>query len=124
MLVFFGITEERLDRQAEGLSLLNAEIVALLEVNPESVLQGLQQRLQTKGVRCETAIIPQTSKLKIGLLFKEGVVVENLKLLEGSDFGDPDKRKALIANITMGKLDFQLIAVHLKSGRSGGGTDF
>lgn len=114
---YHGLTEERLDRQAEGLGLLDAELVVLVEINPEGALQSLQQRLRKKGIDYYTAIIPQTSRLKIGLLYKNGVTVDNLRLLEGSDLGDPDKRKAFIANVKIGKFDFQLIAVHLKSGR-------
>ena len=114
---FQGLTAERLDRQAEGLGLLDAEVVALVEINPESALDGLRTRLHTMGVDYHSAIIPQTNKLKIGLLYKAGVSVEHVRLLEGSDGGDPDRRKAFIANITVGKFDFQLIVVHLKSGR-------
>ncbi|MCB1950226.1 endonuclease/exonuclease/phosphatase family protein [Nitrosomonas sp.] len=114
---FHGLTDDRLDRQAEGLGLLDAEVVALVEINPEDALQRLRERLQKKGIDYHTSTIPQTSKLKIGLLYKDGVIVDNPRLLDGSDLGDPDKRKAFIANVKIWKFDFQLIAVHLKSGR-------
>lgn len=114
---FQGLTAERLDRQAEGLGLLDAEVVALVEINPESALDGLRTRLHAMGVDYRSAIVPQTNRLKIGLLYKAGVSVEHVRLLDGSDGGDPDRRKAFIASITVGKFDFQLIVVHLKSGR-------
>ena len=114
---FHGLTDDRLDRQAEGLALLDAEVVALIEINPENAIQGLQQRLEKKGIHYHASIIPQTSTLKIGLLYKDGIAVDNPRLLEGSDMGNPEKRKAFIANVKIGKFDFELIAVHLKSGR-------
>ncbi|MDR4518428.1 MAG: hypothetical protein MRK00_13740 [Nitrosomonas sp.] len=114
---FHGLTDDRLDRQAEGLGLLDAEVVALIELNPENAIQGLQQRLQKKGINYHVSIIPQTSKLKIGLLYKDGITVDNPRLLEGSDMGNSEKRKAFIADVKIGNFDFQLIAVHLKSGR-------
>ncbi|SER41957.1 Endonuclease/Exonuclease/phosphatase family protein [Nitrosomonas sp. Nm51] len=114
---YHGLTDDRLDRQAEGLGLLDAEVVVLVEINPESALQYLRQRLLKKGIDYHASIIPQTSRLKIGFLYKDGVVVDNPRLLDGSDLGVSDKRKAYIANVTIGKFDFQLIAVHLKSGR-------
>ena len=38
-------------------------------------------------------------------------------MLDGSDLDDPIKRKALVVDIQVGRFDFRMIAVHLKSGR-------
>jgi len=47
---FGGISDERLKEQVEGLALLDAEVVALVEVNPLSALQTLRDGLAAKGV--------------------------------------------------------------------------
>ena len=113
-----GIPAERLERQVEGLSLLDAEVVALVEINPLSALETLRQGLEAKGVIYESSIIAQANDLHIGVLFKRGVEANNARLLEGSDLGDTDRRKAFIIDIKINRFDFMLIVVHLKSGRS------
>lgn len=112
-----GIPSDRLKRQVEGLALLDAEVVALVEINPLSALDTLKQGLADKGVVYESSIMPQTSDLHIGVLYKSGVTAKNAHLLEGSDLGDPRKRKALVVEMQIGRFDFLLIVVHLKSGR-------
>lgn len=113
-----GVNEDRLERQAEGLSLLDAELVVLVEVPSEDALGFLRQRLADRaGLDYHALFLPQHGDLHIGLLYKAGVTVDNATLLDGSDLGDTAKRKALVAEVTIGKFDFTLIAVHLKSGR-------
>lgn len=114
---FGGIEEARVERQIEGLSLLDAEIIALVEISPLSVLERLKQGLARKGVIYHSVILPQARDLHIGVLFKDGVIAENPRLLEGSDLDDNNKRKALIVDMKVGRFDFQFIVVHLKSGR-------
>lgn len=114
---FGGIPPERLQRQVEGLALLDAEVIALVEINPFSALETLRQGLEDKGVIFETSILPQNGDLHIGVLFKQGVSAENPRLLDGSDLGIPDRRRAFIVDMEVGKFDFKLIVVHLKSGR-------
>lgn len=114
---FGGIPGERLERQIEGLSLLDAEVIALVEVNPVEALETLQAGLARKGVNYEGHIIPQESDLHIGVLAKRGVTVTNPLLLEGSDLDDARRRKAFLVDIEIGRFDFHMIVVHLKSGR-------
>ncbi len=112
-----GIPAERLERQVEGLALLDAEVVALVEINPRSALETLRQGLEDKGVIYETKIIPQANDLHIGVLFKRGVTAQNARLMDGSDLGNTDMRKAFVVDMKIGRFDFVLIAVHLKSSR-------
>ena len=114
---FGGISAEQLEHQVEGLALLDAEVVVLVEINPLSALETLRQGLEDKGVIYETSIIPQANDLHIGVLFKRGVTAENARLMDGSDLGDPARRKAFVVDMQIGRFDFVLIAVHLKSGR-------
>lgn len=115
---FGGIPQERVDQQVEGLALLDAEIVALVEINPLSVLKQLKEGLGKKGVVYESVILEQANTLHIGVLFKDGVVAENPRLLAGSDLNDPKRRKAFLVDMKVGAFDFLLIVVHLKSGRN------
>jgi endonuclease/exonuclease/phosphatase family metal-dependent hydrolase len=112
-----GIQETRLEKQVEGLALLDAEVVALVEINPLEALETLKQGLADKGVSYNTSIIPQNGDLHIGVLFKSGITARNPRMIPGSDLGDPSKRQALVVDMKIGKFDFELIVVHLKSGR-------
>ena len=114
---FGGIPAARLKRQVEGLALLDAEVVALVEINPISALETLKQGLEKKGVFYKSSIIPQANALHLGVLFKRGVTATNPRLMDGSDLGDSDFRKAFVVDIKIGRFDFVLIVVHLKSGR-------
>ena len=118
-LAGFGrISDERVERQVEGLALLDAEVVALVEINSLSVLKQLKEGLGKKGVVYKSVILEQANALHIGVLFKDGVVAENPRLLAGSDLNDPERRKAFLVDMKVGAFDFLLIVVHLKSGRN------
>ncbi|MCP4679275.1 MAG: GMP synthase [Deltaproteobacteria bacterium] len=114
---FGGIPNSRLERQAEGLALLDAEVVALVEVNPLSALESLRQRLEDRQVVYEATILPQRNDLHIGVLFKDGITAQNPRLIPGSDLGEPEMRQAFVVNMRIGRFDLILIVVHLKSGR-------
>jgi hypothetical protein len=89
-----------------------------VEINPIAALDTLRQELEDKyKVIYETSIVPQANDLHIGVLYKRGVTADNAHLLDGSDLGDNANRKALIVEMKVGKFDFLLIAVHLKSSR-------
>ncbi len=112
-----GIPEERLLKQVEGLALLDAEVIALVEISPFSAVETLKQGLAEKGVVYESCVLPQQSDLNLGVLYKQGITAENPRLLEGSDLNDARRRKALLVDMKVGKFDFLLMVVHLKSGR-------
>jgi endonuclease/exonuclease/phosphatase family metal-dependent hydrolase len=114
---FGGIPEKRIKRQIEGLALLDAEVIALVEISPQKALETLKQGLTDKGVSYKTSIIPQNGNLHIGVLYKSGITAQNPRFIPGSDLGDPSKRQAFVVNMKIGKFDFMLIVVHLKSGR-------
>jgi len=117
-LAGFGqIPEDRLKLQVKALALLDAEVVALVEINPLSALETLRQGLLEMGVTYNASVLPQANDLHIGVLFKEGVTAENPRLLDGSDLGDTRRRKAFVVDMTVGRFDFLMIVVHLKSGR-------
>ena len=60
------------------------------------------------------SIVPQASDLHIGLLFKEGVTAQNPRLIDGSDLGDIERRKAFVVDVKIGRFDFLLIVVNVR----------
>lgn len=115
---FNGISDERIKKQIQGLSMLDAEVVALVEINPIEVIDKIKVGLKKNGLTYHSSLIEQSGKLHIGVFYKNGVVASNPRLIEGSDLGDPNKRKAFVLDLKIGKFDFIIIVVHLKSGRS------
>jgi len=110
---------ERAEKQAEGLALLDAEVVTLVEVSPLSHIEHLAGILEQKyGIIYKSAIVAQPKgNIHIGVLYKPGVEVTNVHLIEGSQ-GDYDNgRLALQLELESGKFKAVLLAVHLKSGR-------
>jgi endonuclease/exonuclease/phosphatase family metal-dependent hydrolase len=113
------ISDARLDEQVKALQILDAEVVALVEVNPVSVLGRLQTKLTEAGVAYEEPVILDQPGVQqdIGVLFKQGIEATNPRLLDGSDLGIRGNRKALLVDMKVRKFDFLLIVVHLKTGR-------
>jgi exonuclease III len=114
---FHYISDEKFENQLEGLSILDAEIITLIEVKPFSYLQRLIDGLAAKGCDYRGIILQQTADLNIGVMVKSGVENEEPKFIEGSDLGNASRRKAFSVEMKVGKFDFLLIALHLKSGR-------
>lgn len=115
---FKAIRAERLNLQAKGLALLDAEVVALVEVNPISAIESLRNRLENDyKVVYKTSILPQNNKLNIGVLFKKGVTAKKPRFIAGSDLGNPELRQAFVVDMKVGGFDFMFIIVHLKSSR-------
>jgi exonuclease III len=114
---FQAVSPERLKLQVEGLAILDAEAVTLVEVKPFDHMRKLIDGLAAKGCEYESVMLPQASDLNIGVLFKKGVEATNPRFIDNSDLGDPSRRKAMVVDMKIGRFDFILIAVHLKSGR-------
>jgi len=110
---------DRARNQAEGLALLDAELVTLVEVSPVTHIDRLATLLADEyDVTYNRTILQQPNgNIHIGFLHKEGVEVSNVQIIPGTE-GDYRKgRQAVQADIKIGKLRAILIGVHLKSGR-------
>jgi len=114
---FGGISAERLANQVEGLALLDAELVTLVEVNPATYLDKLVAGLAAHGVDYSATIVAQTGSLHIGFLHKEGVQLTNPRLVPNSNGTQARGRRALAVDMVVGKFRAILIGVHLKAGR-------
>ena len=90
---FNPISDEKLEKQVEGLAILDAEVVTLVEVKPFAHMQNLIDGLAAKGCVYHSVMLPQASDLNIGVLFKEGVEAGDPEFIPDSDLGDPEKRK-------------------------------
>jgi len=115
---FNPASDEKFENQVEGLVILDAEVVALVEVKPFSQMERFVDSLAAKGLVYHSVMLPQSGDLNIGVLFKDGVTAGVPEFIPGSDLGDSTKRKALAVQMQIGEFDFLLIAVHFKSGRS------
>lgn len=122
---FESLDDNRIKRQAEGIMMLDAELVTLVEIKDEDHIKKLVQHLNDAGLQYEYHFLKQSqtngghAAMHIGVIVKSGVTVENTQLLAGSDLGENKMRRAFLCDVTIGKFDFKLIAVHLKSGRGG-----
>ena len=115
---FQKISADRLKLQVEGLAILDAEVVVLVECKPFAHMNKLKLGLKKTGCEYDSVMLKQNGDLNIGVLFKKGVKATNERFIQGSDLGDDTKRKAMVVDIEIGKFDFTLVAVHLKAGRS------
>lgn len=103
--------------------MLDAEFVTLVEIKNEAHISDIAQHLAATGVEYEYTFLEQSepdsghAAMHIGALYKKGVVVTDPHLLEGSDLGQSRLRRAFVCDVNIGRFDFKLIAVHMKSGR-------
>jgi len=119
------LSEERIKKQAVGLRLLDAELVTLVEIKDENHISSIADLLSKGELKYHYAFLEQSqtaghtnhSPMHIGVLYKEGVEVSNVELMPGSDLNNPGYRRAFLCDVSMGKFNFKLIGVHLKSGR-------
>ncbi len=114
-----GPNSNRAKKQAEGLALLDSELVTLVEVSPVSHIDRLAQLLASNyDVAYNSTILQQPNgNIHIGFLHKEGVDLSNVQFIPGSEGNYGSGRQAIQADIKIGKFKANLIGVHLKSGR-------
>ncbi|RMB63422.1 GMP synthase [Dokdonia sinensis] len=112
-------TSKRAANQAEGLALLDAELVTLVEVSPISHIKTLADMIASEyGIIYNYTILEQPDgHIHIGFLHKEGVQVSNAQLIEGSQGDYGRGRRAVRVDVKINKFKAVLIGVHLKSGR-------
>lgn len=116
---FNPISNAKADRIAQGIVALDAEVVAVQEVNPNSTVKRVVETANSLGGEYEEPVfLTQTAKQNVAIIFKKGVSVTNPRFVPGSNLGNNGLRKALVVDVKVGKFDFTMIVVHLKSGRS------
>jgi endonuclease/exonuclease/phosphatase family metal-dependent hydrolase len=117
------ISETRAKQIAKGIALLDPEVVALAEVNPDSIVNVIVEELNnaSTGAKYEPPLIMKQKDgvvQNLALIYKTGVLVSSAELIRNSDLSEePRSRQALAAKVKIGNFDFLLVAVHLKSSR-------
>lgn len=114
---FQSVEDARIPRLARAIADIDPEVIALSEVNPDAVVDKLILELSKRGACYQAKLLDQTANLNLAILYKTGVSVSNVQLVEESDDNNASLRKALTADVQVGEFDFKLIALHLKAGR-------
>src|SRR5262245_56010980 len=113
-----GISTTRAEKLAKGIADLDADVLVLCEVSSDAILATIVKRVAGHGLKYQAVMPAQESDIKIAVLAKEGIELKDVTLIEGSGFGDGKSiRKALSGFVRIGKFDFRLVGVHLKSAR-------
>ncbi len=111
------VSPDRMRRQVEGLALLDAEMVVLVELGSEDHLAGLSSGLAAFGLEYAQLFLAQPGGLHIGVLAKAGVALENARLVPGSQGAYESGRRALAFDVRIGAFAAHVLGLHLKSGR-------
>lgn len=96
---------------------LDAEVVVLVEVNPDAIVGEIIAELNNLGLCYQRVLLPQTAQQNLAVLAKQGVSLTNPRLVDDSDAGNRFLRRALAVDVRVGAFDCVLVAVHLKAGR-------
>jgi len=102
---------------ANAIADLDAEVLVLVEVNPDAIVGEIIAELNNRGLCYQRAMLPQSAQQNLAVLAKQGVSLTNPRLVAGSDAGNRHLRQALAVDLRLGSFDCVLVAVHLKAGR-------
>ncbi|MFK7745526.1 MAG: GMP synthase [Roseobacter sp.] len=109
---------KKAQKQAEGLALLDAEFVTLVEVSPLNYINTLVSKLNGFGLCYNHTILEQKNgNIHIGFLHKPGIEVTNPRFIPGSEGSYGRGRQAFAVDVKIAKLTATIIGVHLKAGR-------
>ena len=107
--------EDKLDRLVRSIRAMAPAVIALVEVTPLSGADVLLKGLAKQGASYTKSYAEKRERQNIVLLAKKGVTVTNVRGIPGSNLGIDRLRMAYCADVRVGKFDFILVAVHLKS---------
>lgn len=107
--------EDKLDRLVRSISAIDPAVIALEEVTPLSGADVLIGGLAKKGLVYTKTFAENRDRQNIVVLAKKGVSVTNVRPIPGTNLGIDRLRAAYCADVRVGKFDFILVAVHLKS---------
>jgi len=113
------IGARKVGRIARGIMALDADLIALSELSPDSVVEGLATRLKGLGADYRYVLLDQSAPQNLAVFYRADVTVGESLLVPGSDDGKPSLRKALAARVKAGAFDFLLVVVHFKAGHRG-----
>ena len=114
---FGGVDPARIPALTNAIALIDAEVIAVVEVAPDFVAAEIVADLNNMDLCYRRVLLDQTSNMNIAVLHKCAVEVTNPRLIPGSDNGSTALRKAFAVDVKVGEFDFIMIAVHMKAGR-------
>ncbi len=115
-----SITPQIEDNIADGIAMLDSDLVGLTEVKDEDSLNRIAQRLQTThSLNYDTRFCERSQKLHIGMLVRSGLNVGNSVDVVGTDLNNTRHRQVCAVTASIGEFDFVLGTVHFKSGSGG-----
>lgn len=116
---FHAIPDAKVARIVEGLRILNADVVVLVEVNPLEHAQTIANELSEEPGECyqSAATDQRRARQEIAIVYKCDVELTSHGLLAGSDLDKQGYRSAVVAHMRVVNFDFALVGLHLKAGR-------
>jgi endonuclease/exonuclease/phosphatase family metal-dependent hydrolase len=111
------ITDARVPAIARGISILNADLIALLEVRPNNKIGPIIRHLRRCGRDYDYYLPPCNSEFGMAILHKRHVAVAGVHLIPGSSACNRQRaRKAVAANVKIGQFDFIFVVIHPQAG--------
>lgn len=116
---FHQIPDNKLTMIIKGLKELDADIVALSEVNPRSHARKIARALSRADDTCYKSSAPDQPRARqqIAFLYKCDVDTSGAGLIMGSDLEKRGYRNAAVIKAKVNNFDLVMVGLHLKAGR-------
>lgn len=114
---FEAIPADRIKNLAKVIANIQPDLVAVQEVTPLQNFQALVQELNSLGFAYKARHLTVSNRQVLGFIAREGVWIARLRMVKGSDDGNPYLRKALVATCRIHNFDFYAVNLHLKANR-------
>lgn len=114
---FTAIPSDRIKNLAKVVAHLQPDLIAVQEMTPLENFKNLVDELNQLGFAYKARHLTVSNRQVLGFIAREGVWVAKLRMVKGSDDGNPFLRKALVATCRIHHFDFYAVNLHLKSNR-------
>lgn len=115
--------EPRLPELTRAFTALNADVIALQEVESYSGLRNLVGALKKQGLDYEIAMPEERDDKSLAVLTRRGIRVRDAETIPGSDAGNRGLRKAISVDVQVCNMTLQVVSLHNKSKRDGDNTE-
>lgn len=115
--------EPRLPELTRAFTALNADVIALQEVESYSGLKNLVGALKKQGLDYEITMPEEREEQSLAVLTRRGIRVRDSDTIPGSDAGNRGLRKAISVDVQVGSTTVQVVTLHNKSKRDGDNTE-
>ena len=115
--------EPRLPELTRAFTALNADVIALQEVESYSGLRNLVGALQKQGLDYEITMPEERDDKSLAVLTRRGIRVRDAETIPGSDAGNRGLRRAISVQLQVSSMTLQVVSLHNKSKRDGDNTE-